>query len=200
MVPRIFPAPQTIEVPTTKLSKKPTLPKDAFHALPESYAKPHHSQYAQDPYMQVQPPHGRPGLRSVQETNMQALMELQRLRKDLNLDDTPQFLGQEQSHLQRQLESLRMGLANNLKAGNIWDSPPVSGHSPTQWEQLSMLGNYSGNMQESQVPCAGYGSNAARMNFGPIGEKIDMLKYNRPEHGAEGKVPRYDGNSMFAYF
>lgn len=182
----IIPPPQNL--PPTKLQYS-TAPKSE-NRKPDMNMKPFHLQ--RDSNIGTQSTHcyvNPPGLRSVHDT----LLECQRLRQDLKLDDTPQLM--EDANLHRELGAMR-GLVNNLK-GNVWDPrAPASRCSQSTWEQNFLLGSCTPNMENNKIPFGGYPM--AKYNYQKGADQIDMQKYNHTP-GANGAWPMEPPHiSMFA--
>eukprot|EP00746_Dinoflagellata_sp_MGD_P153497 gnl/MRDRNA2_/MRDRNA2_84276_c0_seq8.p1 gnl/MRDRNA2_/MRDRNA2_84276_c0~~gnl/MRDRNA2_/MRDRNA2_84276_c0_seq8.p1 ORF type:complete len:373 (-),score=65.36 gnl/MRDRNA2_/MRDRNA2_84276_c0_seq8:560-1678(-) len=133
----------------------------------QGFDKPCYLQSVLKERMQFQPMQAPPGLGNA---HSQGLVECQRLRQDLNLDDGSPV--PEDSNLHYELRALCMGLVNNLK-GSMLNPGGISGYSPSlQCEKPAMRGNYSNSMEGIDHTSGDFGM--TRFNFQLSGESDDM--------------------------
>eukprot|EP00746_Dinoflagellata_sp_MGD_P153492 gnl/MRDRNA2_/MRDRNA2_84276_c0_seq3.p1 gnl/MRDRNA2_/MRDRNA2_84276_c0~~gnl/MRDRNA2_/MRDRNA2_84276_c0_seq3.p1 ORF type:complete len:373 (-),score=65.44 gnl/MRDRNA2_/MRDRNA2_84276_c0_seq3:235-1353(-) len=135
----------------------------------QGFEKPYSLQRVLKERMQFQPMQAPPGLGNA---HSQGLVECQRLRQDLNLDDGSPV--PEDSNLHYELRALCMGLVNNLK-GSMLNPGGISGYSPSlQCEKPAMRGNYSNSMEGIDHTFADFGM--TRFNFPVFGDNVNTLK------------------------
>lgn len=162
-------SPYYLDVPAAK-----SLQPDQQAMIPgtQGFKKPYYAQGDLKEQRQFQAMRAPPGLGG--DTCQQDLPECQRFRQDLNLGDRPPV--PQDSNLHYELGALCMALVKDLQ-GNVWDSPSVSGYSPSQCEKPAMRGNHRNSMEGIDHTSGDFGMTS--FNCQVSADNMKMPKRNR---------------------
>jgi len=128
----------------------------------QRFEKPYHVQSVLKERMQFQPMRAPPGLGGSTY-----------LYQDRNLDDRPPV--PEDSNLHYDPWTLCSGLVNNLQ-DSVWNSPPISGHSPSQREEPAMRGYHSNSVAGIDRTVRDF--SMSRFNYQLFGDSMNTPKCN----------------------